>query len=308
VTNHLTAGPSPIKVVAISAYGDGLNNASATGDYPCPNTGSPGQGTQIALLTGGSYTNGVNPSTICSTIIAMVEAATNSFNNIHLAAAGGTAPFTTSITPAAGYGPVSGKESHDYVFRVVFTGPPCKNTDQVYTGTIDVIGDGLIVAKKTVRITVHACERWSYAVKFICGYVKEGPPGVVPLTAAPTLRPGIYATEVNILNYLDVPITVHKYLYPLMEHGEAAGREPHSVTRRLEDVITLREHTATFDDCQRLHELMHKVPGDEPLSIGWLELVSPVELHVAAVYTANDLRGISTDVNVVPVQGKMIKK
>ena len=245
-----------------------------------------------ATATGGSITIGVNAATISNTIIAAVTAATNLFNNIHLAAAGGTAPFVTSITPAAGYGPVDNK-GHDYVFKVTFTAPPCKETDQVYTGTIDVVADGKVVAQKKVTLTVIACERWSYGVKFLCGYVKEAPPGVVPLTPGATLRPGIYATEVNILNYHGRPITIHKYLYPLMRQTEAIGREPRHVGRRAEDAITLPGKSATFDDCVRLHELLHEGVGDEPLSIYFLEIVSPVELTVTAVYTANDLRGIS---------------
>jgi hypothetical protein len=247
----------------------------------------------------------VNAATIVSTILAMITAATNLFNNIHLAASGGTAPFVTSITPAGGYGPVDNK-GHDYIFKVIFTGPPCKETDQVYTGTIDVVADGKVVAQKKVTITVIACERWSYGVKFLCGYVKEAPPGVVPLTAAATLRPGIYATEVNILNYHNGPVTVHKYLYPLMRQTEALGREPRSVGRRAEDAITLPPKTATFDDCLRLHELLHEAVADEPLSIYFLEIVSPVELTITAVYTANDLRGVSVSLDVVQVEGKKI--
>ncbi|HEV7409489.1 MAG TPA: hypothetical protein VGO01_13470 [Bradyrhizobium sp.] len=308
LTSHLSG--AQIKVLAISTntgYALGLNDdATPTAfDYPCPNTGLAGQGGRIASATGGSYASGVNAATIANTILAMITAATNLFNNIHLAASGGTAPFVTSITPAAGYGPVDNK-GHDYVFKVTFTGPPCKDTDQVYTGTIDVVADGKVVAQKKVTLTVIACERWSYGVKFLCGYVKEGPPGVVPLTAAATLRPGIYATEVNILNHQGGPVTVHKYLYPLMRQTEPVGREPRFVGRRAADAITLPPKTATFDDCFRLHELLHEVPTDEPLSIYFLELVSPVELTVTAVYTANDLRGVSVSLDVVQVEGKKI--
>jgi hypothetical protein len=297
-----------IKVLAISTntgVANGLDGIPTQDFYPCANVGTANQATRIATATGGSFTSGVNAATIVNTIVAMITAATNLFNNIHLAASGGTAPFVTSITPAGGYGPVDNK-GHDYVFKVTFTGPPCKETDQVYTGTIDVVADGKVVAQKKVTLTVIACERWSYGVKFLCGYVKEGPPGVVPLTAAATLRPGIYATEVNILNYHGGPVTVHKYLYPLMRQTEAIGREPRFVGRRAEDAITLPPKTATFDDCLRLHELLHEVPTDEPLSIYFLELVSPVELTVTAVYTANDLRGVSVSLDVVQVEGKKI--
>jgi hypothetical protein len=303
-----------IRVLAISTntgYLLGLDdNATPDAyDYPCPNAGNPGQGTRIANATGGAYSAGVNAATISSTIISMITAATNLFNNVNLIASGGTAPFVTAITPSGGYGPVSGSEAHDYVFQVTFTGPPCKETDQIYNGTIVVIADGKVAAQKKVTLTVLACARWSYGVKFLCGYIKEAPPGVVPLTSLATLRPGIYATEVNILNYYQHTITVHKYLYPLMRKTEAIGREPHYVKRNVEDVINLPGRTATFDDCFRLHELLHDLPvADEPLSFGFLEIVSPVELNVTAVYTANDLRGISLALEVIQVEGKKIKE
>ena len=308
VKANLTS-PTPIKVLAISTvtgYPNGLNDTPTKDNYPCANAGTAGQGTRIATATGGSYTSGVNAATISSTIISMVTAAANLFNNIKLVPAGGTAPFVTSITPAGGYGPVDNK-GHDYVFHVTFTAPPCKDTDQVFTGTLDVVGDGKVVAQKKVTLTVIACERWSYGVKFLCGYVKETPPGVVPLTPVATLRPGIYATEVNILNYHAGPVTIHKYLYSLMRQTEPVGREPRSVGRRGEDAITLPAKSATFDDCFRVHELLHETITDEPLSIYYLEIVSPVELTVTAVYTANDLRGISVALEVVQVEGKQIK-
>lgn len=303
LTAHLTNPAHPIKVLAISVYGSGLDGVPSTGDYPCPNTGTAGQATRIANATGGSFVAGINAATISSTIIAMVNEAANIFNNIHLEAAGGTAPFVTSITPATGYGPVSGKVSHDYVFHVTFTAPPCQDTDQVYTGTLNVMGDGKIVAQKSVTLTVQSCARWSYGVKFLCGSVPDCPP-----LAAPTLRPGNYSTEVNILNYHDAAITIHKYVYPLMQHGEALGREPHSVGRRVEDKITLKGHTATFDDCLRMYELMHAKPVDGALSICYLEIVSPQELTVTAVYTATDPRGMSTSIDVEQIQGKLIKR
>ena len=309
--SHLKAGPNPIKVLAISTISgedpNGLDGTPSQGSYTCANTGTAGQGTRIATQTGGSFTTGVNAATISGTIIALVTAATNLFNNIKLVASGGTAPFVTSITPAGGYGPVDNK-GHDYVFKVTFTGPPCRDTDQVFTGTIDVVADGKVVAQKTVKLTVIACERYSYGVKFLCGYVKETPPGVVPLTPAATLRPGIYSTEVNILNYHTGAVTIHKYLYPLMRQTEPVGREPRSVGRRGEDAITLPPKSATFDDCFRIHEILHESPGDEPLSIYFLEIVSPVELTVTAVYTANDLRGTSVALDVVQVEGRQLQK
>jgi hypothetical protein len=93
-----------------------------------------------------------------------------------------------------------------------------------------------------------------------------------------------------------------------MRKTEAIGREPRSVSRRASDVITLPAKSATFDDCLRMHEILHEAAGDEPLSIYFLEIVSPVELAVTAVYTANDLRGISVALDVMQVEPNEIKK
>jgi len=309
-TSHLvTAAIRVIAISTVTGYPQGLddNPNGSVYDYPCTANGVAGQATRIATTTGGSYIDGVNSATICSAISDGVVEAANLFDNIHLVASGGIAPFVTSITPAAGYGPVSGSTSHDYVFHVTFTGPPCGDTDHVFTGTIDVIGDGHVVAHKDVILTAPACARWSYGVKFLCGSVKEASEGEVSRPAFTTLRPGMYATDINILNHNAREITVHKYLYLLVHKTRVMGREPRYVKPRFQDVITLPGHSATFDDCYRLHELMHETgTADEPCSIGFLEIVSPVELTVTAVYTASDLQGTSTDLEVVQIEGRKI--
>jgi hypothetical protein len=298
-TSHLVS--SKIKVLAISVGADLLNGTPTKDNYPCANAGTAGQAVRISTATGGSYTSGVNSITICSTIISMVTAATNIFNNINLSPAGSVSSLITSITPSAGYGPVSGSENHDYIFHVTFTGPPCDLTDKIYTGFINVIGNGRVVARKKVKITIPSCQNWYYGVKFLCGYVKEG-------TVCATLRPGIYSTDINILNYSDKAITVHKYLYPLMKKGEGLAREPKAIGRKIEDKIDLKPNTATFDDCIRLHELADEKPLDDPLSIGFFEIVSPVELVVTAVYTAGDMKGTNVSIDVEQITGKYIKR
>jgi hypothetical protein len=307
VTNELlSSGGVGIVVLAISTTtgcAGGLDGdpSSDAGDYSgiCSIDGMAGQAGRIAAgaAPGGSHVTGIDPNSICTTIVQMVQAAL-SFNNINLSPSGGTAPYVTSITPAGGYGPVSGTESHDYVFHVTFTAPPCENTDQVYTGTIDVVGDGIVVAQKSVTLTVPACACWSYGIKMICGYAKEMEPGFA------VLRPGIYATEVNILNHENRAVTVHKYLYPLVYQGEVLGREPRMVGRRAQDVITLPPYTATLDDCWRMCQLL---PGScTALAVYYLELVSPVELTVTAVYTSTNLLGDALTLEVEEIQGTQI--
>jgi hypothetical protein len=59
-----------------------------------------------------------------------------------------------------------------------------------------------------------------------------------------------------------------------------------------------------MDDCCRIAELLLGAPpsGDTGLTIAILTIVSPFELSVSAVYTANSLSGdgISIDVEYIP--------
>jgi hypothetical protein len=149
---------------------------------------------------------------------------------------------------------------------------------------------------------------WSYGVKFLCGYVKEAPPGVMPVTSAsmPSVRTGIYATEVNILNYQQAEIKIRKYFYPLVWHNEPIGREPKYSKRKLVETIGLPPFSATFDDCFHLHEVLDPGGTDE-ISIGIFEILSPVELNVTAVYTVNNLKCDQVDVEVVQIKGNLVK-
>lgn len=122
-------------------------------------TGSAGQATRIAAATGGVHQIGINSSEIVQTITDLITDAVTTINNLKLVAAGDTASFVQTISPAAGYGPLTSDISHTLTFTVDWVGVyACADTDQVYTGTLDVVADGAVVAQKTVRITVPACE------------------------------------------------------------------------------------------------------------------------------------------------------
>lgn len=289
-----------IFVIAISTGVSGLDAdpSAISFGYPCAAGGSAGQATRIVNDTGGTLVTGVNPATVVNTIISLVSAAVSSINNVSLVPAGATAPFVVSITPAGGYGPLSGSTSHTLKFDVVFKGVmPCADDDQVFNGTLDVVADGAVVAQKKVTITVEACppkELYTYCVKFVCGLQRE--------TECSPVRPGIYATEININNYSDRKAPLLKYLLPLVRAGEVIGREPRFVERKLVDKIVLPPHSATMDDCCRIEELLFgKSGGTVPITIGFLEIVSRVELCITAVYTVNGLddRAVSIDVEKI---------
>lgn len=139
--------------------------------------------------------------------------------------------------------------------------------------------------------------RFSYSVKFVCGTQ-----GADDCHCAP-VRPGHYATEINVHNFHDREVKIDKRVLPVVLAGAARGREP-SFTRPLAtDTIVLPPHTATLDDCCRLAELLFGAMPTQPLplTLGFLEIVSPVELAVSAVYTVTGVNagGPSIDVESI---------
>ena len=237
--------------------------------------------------------------------------------NVQLVPTGPTAPFVTSINPAAGSGPLSPNQPHTVQFDVVFTGvAPCKDSPQVFNGTLDVVvtfvpaagttvPPGRVVARKRVRITVPECQPqpeplYSYSVKFVCGVQEECACTCMPV------RPGAYATEINIYNYHSTDVHIRKHVVPVVFAGAALGREPDYAKIKADDRIVLPGKTATMDDCCRIQRLLvgGEPAGTLPLTIGFLEIVSDREVVVSAVYTVSDLKGGSVNIDVEEVRAR----
>ena len=91
----------------------------------------------------------------------------------------------------------------------------------------------------------------SYSVKFVCGIQDGEDPeqGVV--------RPGVYATEINIHNYHDTRVAIRKQVLPVVLEGKPRGREPRYVRVQAQDAIVLPPNTATMDDSYRIAELLY---------------------------------------------------
>jgi hypothetical protein len=147
--------------------------------------------------------------------------------------------------------------------------------------------------------------RYSYSVKIVCG-TQEVADGCCCL---PAVRPGIYSTEVNIHNYHPYRTTwISKSVLPVVFAGMPVGREPRTVGRRAYDEILLPPDSATMDDCCRIGELLYESapPAGNPLTVGFLEIVSDIELKVTAVYTATDAesRSVSIDVEDIAARTK----
>ena len=311
VTAKLVA--SQITVLAVSVF-DGYADPNGLNDDPtnlggplnaayssCSGPGgTPGQATKIAGATGGIVVNGVDPSAVVATIIAELKALLT-IGNVHLQPVGAIAPFVTSITPP-GYGPLPGDVANVLEFEVTFSGDveDCSPRDRVFTGAIDVVIDGHVAAAKPTTITVPAC-KYTYAVKFVCGTQADCGCGCGPV------RPGTYATEINILNPHCKEATIVKRVVPLVFAGVVTGREPAVAEARATDKLVLPSGAATMDDCCRIAELLYGGVPDSgvPPTIGFLEIVSDVELHVTAVYTATDPHGNGLSVNVETITGTL---
>lgn len=302
-----------ITVLAISTANPGLDGDPKSGarDYvgACGAPGgNAGQGTRLATATSGTFVTGINPGNVVATIIKLVTATVASINNVRLVPAGATAPFVSSIAPPGGYGPLSGDQEYTLKFEVKFTGViPCRETTQVFNGTIDVVADGVIVAGKRVQVTVPACvtkEAHRYSVKFVCGTQADCAGACAPV------RAGAYATEINLYNFNNVEAEIEKRFVPVVFAGAPIGREPKAVPARAVERIKLPPRSATMDDCCRIAEvLLGGKPGMPlPLTIGFLEISSPVELSVTAVYTASNASGGGVSIDVQQVAGTTVRQ
>jgi hypothetical protein len=241
----------------------------------------------------------LNPGDTLDEAISVTVPKGQKFNNVNLVASVTIAPFVDSINPPGGHGPITGEQDQTLVFRVRFHGIPCRPEPQVFSGTLDVVADGKVVAKKDVKVTVPACPSggFVYSAKFVCGEQ----PGC-GCDCAP-VQPGRYATEINIHNYGTEEVAVQKRFIPVVLAGAAAGREPKVVAARADDKIVLPPQTATMDDCCRIAELLFggEAESPMPITIGFLEITANGPIAVTAVYTATGLdpSGVSIEVEQI---------
>jgi hypothetical protein len=285
-----------ITVVAISTDTgtagalDGDPTAGSADYGVCTVGGSPGQATRIASATpGGSHTTGVDATTMIATLVSLISAAVQSINHLVLQPTGAIAPFVTSITPAS-YDSLAGDVDHTLPFEVTWTGVQgCADEDQIFTGSLDVVADGTVVASKPVTITVPAC-RWHHSVEMICGLQSdEG------REKCQTVVDGRYATAVTIYNPSTCVVTLVKYFAPLILHGEPVGREPRTVRARPFAKIQLKPGEATLEDCCTLAEAVG--PAGGPLLLGVLDIVADHALDVTVTHTANGASEAATSIN-----------
>jgi hypothetical protein len=289
---------APVTVVAVST--DTGTTGALDGDPTAENFdygvctigGSPGQATRIAGATGGSHTTGVDAMTIVATLVSLISAAVQSINHLVLQPTGAIAPFVTSITPPS-YDSLAGDVDHTLPFDVTWTGVvDCADEDQVFTGSLDVVADGNVVASKPVTITVPAC-RWHHSTEMICGLQRGGDDD--KRDECQPVGDGRYATAVTIYNPSTCTVTLVKYFAPLILDGKPVGREPRAVFARPFAKLRLRPGQATLEDCCSLAEAVGPTGG--PLVLGVLDIVADHALDVTVTHTANGAGDAATSID-----------
>jgi hypothetical protein len=269
-------------------------------DYSvCTIGGSPGQATRITGATpGGSHTTGVDAATMIATLVSLISSAVHGINHLELQRAGAIAPFVAAISPVS-YDSLAGNVEHTLPFDVTWKGVRgCAETDQIFTGSLDVVADGIVVASKPVTITVPAC-RWHYSVEMICGTQEEDD----KKDCCETVVNGHYATAVTIYNPTTCPVELVKYFAPLVLHGDPVGREPRAVQARPFAKLVLGPGKATLEDCCTLREAVGPTGGR--LVLGVLDIVADHRLDVTVTHTANGpgRTGNSIDARTIKPRG-----
>jgi hypothetical protein len=125
---------------------------------------------------------------------------------------------------------------------------------------------------------------WVYAAPFVCGFQPQ-----ITTGGEPVVKPGNYATEIDVHNPHYVDVDVRKKFILLVDQGAVLGREPNSRGPQAFDGILLQPDFATMDDCLRIWQLTHPgliPPTPMPLMKGYVVFLSKEELDVDVIYTA----------------------
>jgi hypothetical protein len=144
-------------------------------------------------------------------------------------------------------------------------------------------------AAQVITFPVASNYYWSYAVKFVCGLQPGQNAAGQTQPGEPVVKPGNYATEINIHNYTYREVPLRKKIVLLVKDTQPIGREPESQGPIAFDRIVLKPDYATMDDCNRIWQLLNPnvpLPAVMPLMVGYLVIISPLDIDVDAVYTA----------------------
>ena len=126
---------------------------------------------------------------------------------------------------------------------------------------------------------------FQYSAKVVCGAQR---PIVATEVGEPVVKPGNYATEINIHNIQFSQQRVFKQVVLVVKNGEPVGREPNAQPPTPFVTVPIGPRFAMMDDCNQIWEMAFPgtvPPNPMPLTIGYLSIISLVEIDVDVVYT-----------------------
>ena len=134
--------------------------------------------------------------------------------------------------------------------------------------------------------TAEAQQLFLYSVKFLCGQQTKLP-GPPPLE--PPVKPGNYATAVNLHNFQPREVIIQKKAVIALPQGQPPG----PISNFARDLLLPNQ--ALEVDCSNIVALFPPTIVLPAFIKGFVEIISPVELSVVAVYTAQTCRGVPPD-------------
>jgi hypothetical protein len=140
-----------------------------------------------------------------------------------------------------------------------------------------IAGLGLMAAIGQAR--AQGTSRYVYSVKFVCG-LQAVPSAQFSPPHEPTVKPGNYATAINVHNY---------HLFATGFIKKAVIAKPKSQPRGPISTIRgekLGPNQALTADCNEIAKLFPSTVALPPFIDGFVEIGSPVQLSVTAVYTS----------------------
>jgi hypothetical protein len=154
---------------------------------------------------------------------------------------------------------------------------------------------------------------WSFAAKFVCGEQLADVPGQ-ETSGEPPVKPGNYATEINIHNpHYRGPIQIRTKVVLLVEGTRAARAPTTAAPSVFSPLFALRDDAGTMQDCNGIWEQLNPgvpPPSPMPLMIGYFVIVSPANLDVVSVLTAttstSNLEPAGIALETLVVEGKRV--
>jgi hypothetical protein len=143
-----------------------------------------------------------------------------------------------------------------------------------------IIVAALSVIASRAPAEAQAVPPWVYSVKFVCG-LQAIPSSQFPPPHEPTVKPGNYATSINVHNYHVATTGVTFLKKAVIALPESQPRGP--ISTIVKEV--LKPNQALSVDCNELEHLFPPPIALPPFIEGFVEIVSPVQLSVTAVYT-----------------------